>query len=83
MARVRDLRTKAISLRKDFSNNDDTWRSLIEIPLMGRFDQEVVWSVTSDRNTSSFMTVNSLVGYVGLVCDSYSIFGLGFRTGLL
>jgi hypothetical protein len=44
-ARVRDLRTRATSLRKDFGINEDTWRGLIETPVMGRFDQEIVWSV--------------------------------------
>jgi hypothetical protein len=45
IARVRDLRTRATSLRMDFGINEDTWRSLIENPVMGRFDQEIVWSV--------------------------------------
>lgn len=44
-ARVRDLRTRATSLRKDFGINEDTWRGLIETPVMERFDQEIVWSV--------------------------------------
>ena len=43
--RVRELRVKANSLRKDVSNSEDTWRSLIEHYVMARFDQEVVWSV--------------------------------------
>lgn len=43
--RVRDLRTKASSLRADFGINEETWRSLMETPVMGRFDQEIVWSV--------------------------------------
>lgn len=43
-SRVRDLRTKASSLRTDFGINEDTWRGLIETPVMARFDQEIVWS---------------------------------------
>lgn len=44
-ARVRDLRTNASRLRTDFAINENTWRDLIEKPVIGRFDQEVVWSV--------------------------------------
>ena len=41
--RVRELRTKAASLRNDIATNEDTWRDWIETLVMGRFDQEIVW----------------------------------------
>lgn len=44
-SRVRDLRIRASSLRTDYGIEEGTWRGLIETLVMGRFDQEVVWSV--------------------------------------
>jgi hypothetical protein len=42
-ARVRDLRINASRLRVDVESNEDTWRGLIEVKVIGRFDQEIVW----------------------------------------
>lgn len=42
ITRVRDLRNKASSLRKNLSINEATWRELEKL-VFKRYDEEVIW----------------------------------------
>lgn len=41
--RVRELRLSATALRKDFECNEEVWRDSIEVKVVWRFDQEIIW----------------------------------------
>lgn len=43
ITRVRELRLSASALRKDVESNEDTWRDSIEVKVVWRFDQEILW----------------------------------------
>ena len=43
ISRVRDLRKKAFSSRKNLSINEATWRELVENLVFSRYGEEVIW----------------------------------------